>query len=350
MKSYEQIYDEMKEALARKTGAAIVEGGDMALRLSAVAAELESLWAQAEWTKKQCFPQYATGEFLDRHAAMRGLSRGDAAKAEGVLRFETDEVRGQAVAIAKGTVCVNAAGTEFLTDEDAAIGAGALFCTVAATAREAGSLGNTPAESVTYMALAPAGVVRCFNPKAFGGGSDGESDEELRGRVMESFRNLPNGSNRSYYETVALETEGVAAAVVVPKARGLGTVDVYVAGEAGLPDEAVVTAVEERLQREREICVDIAVAAPTAVSVPVTVAIDVDGDAEVLSVTAAVKAALEGYFNGRLLGKNVLLARLGSVVLGVEGVENYSFTLPSADVEIAQGQLPVAGAVTVTGR
>ena len=349
MKGYEEIYGEMKEALAQKSGTAIPDGGDMALRLAAVAAELESLWAQAEWTRRQCFPQYAAGEFLDRHAQMRGLSRGAAGRATGTMRFETDEARGQAIIIPAGTVCLNAAGSEFLTDEAAELAAGELFCTVKATAREAGSAGNVPAESVTFMALRPAGVSRCFNPGAFGGGSDGESDEELRARVLESYKSLPNGSNRSYYETVALETEGVAAAMVVPKVRGVGTADVYIAGKAGLPDGDTVAAVEARLEQEREICVDIRVAAPETVSVPVSVSIEVSEEGDSESVCAAVKAALEGYFDGRLLGKNVLLAKLGSVVFGVEGVENYSFTAPSADVEIAQNQLPVAGEITVVG-
>lgn len=348
MKSYEEIYGQMKQALTQKTGTAISEGGDMALRLSAVAAELESLWSQAEWTRRQCFPQYASGDFLDSHAEMRGLCRGAAGRAKGIMRFETDEARTQTIYIPEGTVCLNAAGAEFLTDEQARIEAGALFCTVGATARDAGSSGNAPAESVTYMALAPAGVLRCFNPAAFKGGTDGESDEGLRARVLESYKSLPNGSNRAYYESVALETETIAAAVVIPKARGLGTVDIYVAAETGLPDEAAVAAVAARLEAEREICVDVQVAAPAAVSVPVSVEIEVSENSDFDAVAAEVKAALEAYFSGRLLGKRVLRARLGSVIIGVKGVENYNLLLPSADVEIQKNQLPTAGAITVT--
>lgn len=350
MKGYEEIYAQMKRSLEEKTGVAIPDGGDMALRLAAVAAELESLWAQTDWTKKQCFPQLAAGEYLDRHAQMRGLSRGAPGRARGIMRFETDEVRDKSVNVPAGTVCLSAAGREFLTDEETEIPAGAQFCTVSATAREAGSAGNLPAESVSYLALSPVGISRCFNPDAFGGGTDGEDDEELRARVLESYKSLPNGSNRSYYQTVALETDGIAAVTVIPKARGLGTVDVIVAGEAGLPGSEAVSAVLSRLSAEREICVDIQVRAPETVSVPVTVAVNISEEAEPQTVLAAVKAALEDYFSGRLLGRDVLLARLGAVILGVEGAENYSFSLPAADVSISADELPVAGTITVTER
>ncbi|MGM9528310.1 MAG: baseplate J/gp47 family protein [Oscillospiraceae bacterium] len=349
MKDQKQIYEEMRNELAQKTGLAINDGGDMALRLSAVAAELESLWLQTEWTKKQCFPQTASGEYLDRHAALRGLSRGAAVCSEGVLRFETDEVREQALTIAKGTVCLTAAGVEFLTTETAEIAAGELFCTVKARARSAGVAGNVPSESVTFMALAPVGVERCFNEAAFTGGSDGEDDEALRARVMESFLRLPNGSNRAYYETVALETPGVAAAAAISRARGLGTVDVILAGDSGVPDEEVIASVQSRLEAEREICVDIEVKAPAIVTVPVSVAIEVSEETDFEETAERVRAALEGYFDGRLLGKRVLRAKLGNVVFGVEGVENYSILLPAADVDICQSELPVAGTVTVVG-
>ena len=39
--------------------------------------------------------------------------------------------------------------------------------------------------------------------------------------------------------------------------------------------------------------------------------------------------------------------KLGSVVFGVDGVENYSVTTPSADVSVAVSELPVLGTLNV---
>lgn len=345
-----EIYTEMCKELSQRCKTPVNNGGEMALRLSAVAAQLESLWAQAEWTKNQCFPQTASGNYLDLHAAARGLERNPPCCAIGVLRFETDEPRQHALNIPMGTICLNAAGAEFIVSVDCTIAAGALYCEAPAKARQSGVCGNVPAESVNLMALAPVGIVRCFNAEAFSGGSDGETDEALRKRVIESFASLPNGSNRAYYQAVALDTEGVAAACVIPKRRGAGTVDLVVSGVSGAPSQETIDEVFQRLFMEREICVDIKVLAPAEVEVPVSVTVEPERDYDASEVAVRTKAALEAYFDGRLLGKKVLLAKLGSVVFGVEGVANYSFSQPAADVEINCDQLPVMGAITVVGR
>lgn len=69
----------------------------------------------------------------------------------------------------------------------AAIKAGELFCDVPAVCKAAGRAGNVPAQSVVFMALAPVGVLRCYNPEAFSGGAEAESDDLLRARIMDSY-------------------------------------------------------------------------------------------------------------------------------------------------------------------
>ena len=338
----------MKEELERKTGVSLSGGGDMALRLHAVAAELSSLWAQVEWTKNQSFPQTASGENLDLHAYARGLERTACVAATGIVRFETNEVRSEDIMIASGTVCLNAAGVEFATLSPSTIKAGELFCLAPAAAKTAGKAGNVPANSVIFMSLAPIGVVKCYNPEAFSGGADIEDDESLRGRVLASYANLPNGSNKAYYESEALNTDGVAAVCVLPKARGLGTVDIIIASFSGIPSAALVSAVKSKFEAQREICVDVAVEAPTTVTVPVSVAVAVEDGYTFNSVAAKVKTALEEHFCGSLLGKSVLRAKLGYVIFGIKGVKNYAISLPANDVSILASQLPVAGVITVT--
>lgn len=350
MKETSVIYSEMKEELERKTGVNLSDGGDMALRLYAVAAELETLWAQVQWTLNQCFPQTASGTYLELHAKARQLQRGSGSSAEGYLRFEIDELRGESITISSGTVCLNAGGLEFITTDTAVIEAGALFCLAPAVCKSSGACGNVPARSVIFMALAPVGVAKCYNPQAFSGGADLESDELLRARVIESFGSLPNGSNKAFYVTEALNTEGVGAVCVLPKNRGLGTVDIIISSVDGLPSSSLINSVRSKFEDMREICVDVEVSAPTAVTVPVSVAIETEDGTDYETVAGNVSAALTRYFSGKLLGKDVLLAKLGYVVFGVSGVSNYSILLPAADIAVSADELPVAGTITVTRR
>ncbi len=189
-----------------------------------------------------------------------------------------------------------------------------------------------------------------FRPEAFSGGADEETDELLRERILASYASLPNGSNKAFYEAESLNTDGVAAVCVLPRNRGVGTVDIVVSSATGEPSSALLASVIDKFATQREICVDVAVSAPTTVAVPVSVAIAIDDGYAYETVAATVASALRQYFNGTLLGKDVLLAKVGNVVFGVEGVSNYSISLPAADITIADNQLPVAGAISVTRR
>ena len=198
------------------------------------------------------------------------------------------------------------------------------------------------------MTACPVAITACTNPKAFSGGSDMEDDEALRRRILESYQRLPNGANAAWYEQTAIGYEGVVAARAVGRARGIGTVDVYVAEERGLPAAEVLEGLQAELQEKREIAVDVQVKAPTVREVDVTVTVAPAEGADFEAVKAAAEKTLTTFFTGRLLGKAVRLAELGSRLYALEGVENYRFTAPAADVAADDTVLPVLGALTVT--
>ena len=229
MRTTEEIYNALLSDFAQVSGAAAAEGGDLSLRLKAVAAEIFSLEAQADFVARQCFPQTASGDYLDRHALLRGLQRGGKQTAGGTLRFYLTEAAEGDVIIPAGTECMTAAGTAFVTTEAGSIAAGTTYCSVAASAAEPGSGGNVAAATITYIRLAPTGVAGVTNAAAFSGGTDGEDDEALRARLLSSYRLLPNGANAAYYESKVLNLENVQAVTVLPKNRGTGTVDVVFA-------------------------------------------------------------------------------------------------------------------------
>lgn len=217
-----------------------------------------------------------------------------------------------------------------------------------AQAVEAGAGGNVIAGMVTLLSAMPVGVVQCTNPAAFSGGCDAESDEALRRRVLASYQRLPNGANAAYYEQEAMRYPGVAAAKAVGRARGIGTVNVVIATHAGVPDAALLAAVETDLQKKREIAVDVKVLAPTVETVAVTAALKAAPGYTFAEVKAGAQSALEALFTGGLLGKSVTTARLLTLLCGVEGVENVHLTAPAADVAVDATELPMLGTVTLS--
>ena len=348
MKEWTEIYEQMRGTFAQRAGFVPSEGCDSAVRLYALAAELQSLLMQADWVLDQSFPQTAQGTYLDYHAETRGITRGAAEKAAGVIRFAAADKVTAACPIEKGTVCMTAEGVRFETTEDAAIAVGSQWADVPAQAVEAGAGGNVIAGTVTLLSAMPVGVVQCTNPAAFSGGCDAESDEALRGRVLASYQRLPNGANAAYYEQEAMRYPGVAAAKAVGRARGIGTVNVVIATHAGVPDAALLAAVETDLQKKREIAVDVKVLTPTVETVAVTAALKAAPGYTFAEVKAGAQSALETLFTGGLLGKSVTTARLLTLLCGVEGVENVHLTAPAADVAVDATELPMLGTVTLS--
>ena len=347
MKTVEELYREMVERFTLETGMEVSGTGEMAVRLYALAAQLYGLYEENAWTRKQCFPQTAAGEELDKHAALRGLTRNEAVKAAGTLRFSVETAADRALTVPAGTVCMTAGLVSYETTQTGTIAEGALSVDVPARAVEAGAGGNTSANTIRSMAVAPLGVAACTNPAPFTGGAETEGDEALRQRVLDTYRRMPNGTNAAYYEQQALAVDGVAAVKVLGKNRGLGTVDVVIASPDGLPSSALVAAVQAALEEKREIAVDVLVLAPTTVTVNVTVQVKAKSGYDGTAVRAEVTERLSAWFDGTRLGRSVLLAELGQLVYSVDGVENYRITAPSSDRTVTAGQLPVSGTLRV---
>ena len=235
----------------------------------------------------------------------------------------------------------------FETTQAAVLAAGTLTADVPVRALTPGEAGNVSAGAIVSMAVAPVGISACTNQSPCAGGADGETDEALRERVLESFKRLPNGANSAFYQQGALSFDQVAAAAVIPRPRGVGSVDVVPATMAGLPGEELLAELEDYFEQRREIAVDVQVRAPETVTVNIAVEVEPEKGRDKAQVLAGVEETIQSWFTGRLLGQRILLARLGSLIYGCDGVANYAITAPAADVAVEEDQLPVLGTLTV---
>ena len=317
MEELNAIYERMRAIFAEEVGFVPNDGCDAMVRLYALASEVQSLLAQADWVLDQSFPQTAVGQYLDYHAETRALTRLPAAKATGVLRFSAPSAAVTDYEIDAGSVAMTSSGVRFETTKKATLAKGETYVDVPASAVEAGASGNAIAGAIHLMSVYPVGITQCTNPEAFSGGSDEESDEKLRERVLESYKRLPNGANAAFYEQEAMSFPNVAAAKAVGRARGIGTVDV----EVKAPTEKTVNMSAERTAEQGW---------------------------TMQEITDAATAALQAYFTGERLGEAVYTAKLASILYGVEGVKNCHLLTPDEDVSVSATELPVLGTVTIT--
>ena len=337
-------------SFGKRTGLEPREGCDLSARMYALAAQVCALYVQADWVLRQAFPQTAEGDYLDAHAQLRGLARKRATAAQGMVRFTAGEKADAPREIPKGTVCMTAGLVRFETERAGVLEAGALTADVPVRALEAGEAGNVSAGAISSMAVAPMGIASCTNPQPCGGGSDGEEDEVLRERVLGTFKRLPNGANAAFYEQGALSFDQVAAAAVVARPRGVGSVDIVPSTMSGLPDKELLGQLQAYFEERREIAVDLKVRAPRTSVVNITVQVEAREGWDRAEVLSRVEKAVREWFTGRLLGQDILRAKLGSLIYDCDGVENYAISAPAADLRVDSDVLPMLGTLRVEAK
>lgn len=349
METFEEILERMKSAYQEESGHSAEDVSDTGLRLRVLAGELYRLRTKLTWLERQAFPQTASGEWLSRHGEQRGVKRREAAKAKGTVTFSRWLPLSFDAVIPAGTVCAvpGEEPIEFETLENGVLEAGKLSVDVPAQAVRGGGVGNVAAGYINTLTDPPVGINYVTNKAAFTGGKEAESDEEYRVRVLAAYGQLSNGTNAAYYRDCALSCEGVGAVGVVPRKNGAGTVGLYLWGENGAPDEAVVSRVKSRLEAEREIGVTVDVQSATANTVNVACRLKLKSGAELEKAKADIAQALSLYFAGLTVGSPVYLTELQQVILGAAPVTALEFAASMRNVAAAQNTVPVLGTVSV---
>ena len=325
--------------------AATDSDSDVYVRATAASSAVYGLYQYLLWIARQIMPDTADTENLERHAALRGITRKPGTLASGTVTFA-----GQVgAAIPAGTAVKHVAtGLLCLTDALAQIGETGTT-TVACHASGVGAVPDYADEPVLAVST-PSGV-QSQAALTLAGGTDAETDAELLARLLDYMRNPPGGGNAYDYRRWAMEVAGVTAAWCYPLRRGIGTVDVAVLSAAGLPSDELVADVQAQLDAKRPVaCPDVRAFAPTPVAVDVTVRLRVSGTTLPV-VKAAAKEALTPYFAGLAPGALVLRSRIETILSGLTGVMDREVVTPAANVQAVVDathlQWPRLGTLTV---
>ena len=351
MDSYEVILQRMKDKYCELSGFEVPELSDIDIRLKVLAGEIFNNQVNLDFIKRQMFPKTATGEYLDLHAADRGLSRKESVKAIGKVKFYISTAIEENLEIPQGTIVATSgsASYRFVTDADAVIAAGTTSVTVPCTAEKGGSGSNVLAESINVLVTTITGVAGVTNTAEFSGGTDEENDENLRARILDSYITISNGTNKAYYKKLALSVPGVTGATVVPRERGVGTVNVYICSNKEEANSTLVKKVQTLMETQREVNVDVRVYTASPIDIDLILSISVNDGYDFNAVSNNVKQALNNYINSLSIGDDILATHLGKVILSVEGVYNYMFdSIQTSDYYLDNNSFAVMGNVAIT--
>ena len=349
MYTYDEILERMTEKYKEVSGNTPSETSDIYVRLQVLAGELYSAYMTMDWLKRQMFVQTCTGEYLDLHAMERGLARREASKAVGSVVFGVSEPAIQEITVPKGTVVATneESPLRFETVESVSIPAGALSVHAQVNALGEGRAYNVKAGKITVMVTPVAGVQTVTNPDDCTSGTDREGDENLRERIIRSYKFASNGTNCAYYKTIATEVEGVAGAGVVPRGRGAGTVDVYLSAEGSDVSDETLAAVQEKLSLLREVNVDVAVLRAEPERVDLIIYIDVCDGYEFAQVADVCRNVVVNYINTRGVGDRIILSDLGDILYHIEGVDDFRIPYTTGNINCSQDTYPVAGNIRI---
>ena len=313
-------------------------------------------------TLKIMFPMWAYDEWLDYHAKGRGITRKPANAASGELLITG--ISGTTIPAGFKFAAPATADTpaiEYQTTEKYTIGEDGT-ARVQITAVEAGPKGNVPANTVTLMMTPIKGITSVTNEAAITGGTEVESDDELRNRIME----IDAASEVSFvgsdgdYKRWAEEVPGVGTALVMPEWAGPGTVKVVVIDANGQPANAAIIAAVydnimspgDRLQREAPIGATVTIEAPTAKELNYTFTLELKAGENQETVLERFKAQLRTYYVEAKKDGVVRYNRVSSILTNTDGVKDFTdLTINggTVNIDLEEDEYPVTGIVDPMG-
>lgn len=303
------------------------EDSDAYARASSLAACAEGIYAHQKWLIKQFFPDTADTEFLEKHAGLRGLRRRNATYAAG--KGATVSGNPDAV-IAVGLQIKTEEGRFYETTESAVIPASGSVI-VAVRSLATGAAQNIKTATKGSFMAAPVGVSTDVVLNDVVGATNAESDSSLLERLLNKIRRPAAGGNKYDYKDWALEVDGVEQAYVYPLRRGLGTVDIAITADNGVPSDDTVRRAQEYIDQERPVTAkESKVVKPDVTKVNFNIQVKISGVA-LNDIKTAINNALRDYFNGLIPGDDLIVSQCEAVVNNLIGVVDRRFIAPTAN-------------------
>ncbi len=331
-------------------------------------------YSYLDYISQQAIPVTSTGSSLEAWAALKGVTRIAAAYSSGSITFSGNI----GAVVSDGTQVIRDDGVLYQVPigGGGVIGGGGTFETTA-IAVIAGINGNMASGGTMALVVPSTGVQSTVAITTnFVGGTDLETDDSLRTRMIEVFSNPPEGGDLQDYVTWSLQVPLISRAWSAgPTLMGAGSLSVFFMADltesafAGIPqgtnggsvyETRNVTATGDQLILANYLyplrSAGAIVWAMAPVSVPLNLTLSgVPVDTTIRAgITAALAAVLirTASPNGVLLpdlsaGGTVFLSDLWDAVAAVPGLANFDIVAPTTNiVQSLVGRISTPGTIT----
>lgn len=327
-----RMLDRIPSAFDKREGSILYDA------LAPAAAEMQTLYISLDHVLREAYGDTADREYLVKRAAEYGLVPNEAKAAEWLGYFTPEGVEVPAgERFSQGKM-------NFRVLEKWENGY-RLLC------ETAGSSGNDCSGTivpVNYVnGLETAQLTELLIP-----GSNGENTEDFRKRYLIAVRK-PSTSGNSYdYYNWSMECSGVGAARIFPLTDGPGTVKVVIADvDKGAASDVLVETVRNHIEELRPIGATITVVSAVEKKIHVNARIRIKDGLSLGGIQGDMAVVVADFLQQNAFDITyVSLARIGSLLLGVSGVEDFSeLTLNGAagNVMLNKEEIAVAGTVSL---
>jgi uncharacterized phage protein gp47/JayE len=295
-------------------------------------------------------PDTAETEWLDRHAQIWLVNAdGTVGRKQPTPSQGSVTVTGIPLSILPlAAELTSANGVNYETTQQITIGVGPTAVTVRAI--DYGSQGNQLPGAPLALTNPVDGVDGGAIVVALDGGTDQETDSELRARVLRRIQQPPMGGAAGDYEAWALAVPGVTRAWSSPNEMGVGTVTVRFlmddlrAADDGWPQPQDIAAVADYVDKVRPVAVkDCYVVAPIKQFLDITIA-------NLVPDTTEAQAEIEQSLRNMLFvkaapGQTIFASWISYAIMSAPSVQSFQLVTDADYVMPAPGYMAVLGTI-----
>lgn len=312
------------------------EGSIIYDAIAPAAAELAQLYIELDVILNETFADTASGEYLDRRCAERGLVREEAtyATVQGVFVPSNIDVVGERFRCGEYSYIA--------TEQDK------LVC------EQSGSSANGITGQlvpVDYIAgLESASITRVLIPA-----EDAETDEHLRERYYDTISSQAFGGNITDYEEKTKAIDGVGGVKVTPVWNGGGTVLLtIIASDFSVPTDTLVGTVQASIDGIAPIGHIVTVKGVNGAEIAIEADITYQDGWDWSSSSEYIKTAIDSYFTelAKTWEDNTnLVVRISGIeqrILtcpGVLDIQNTTLNGDTSNIQLNEDEIPVRGDV-----
>lgn len=338
-KTVETVHEEMLDNISDKYQK--TEGFPIWDILKAAALGIYNLWEKVFDIEAKQNVDNLTGTELERFVFQRkGLSRKEATPAVGLIT-----VKGEGT-VYTGDLFSTEGGVQFRADQDILVEGTA---TLHVTCVTPGAVGNVPAETIIQIPVTLPGISEVTNPYPMTDGYDAETDDSLRERYYEALQKPATSGNVYHYERWAREVAGVGEVKVFPLWQGDNTVQVVIIDDQKLvPSQELVDRVQEYIDPNKAgtgmgqapIGAYCTVSPAEKLDINVNAVLILTPTGNIELIKAEIISLVTNYLKEVAFESNyVSLAKIGDLILQVNGVEDYDSLTVNGNIN--RVQIPV---------